>query len=73
MSEGHDTATPQCSCIMRLTTWNLRNGAGRNVWPELAADLVFFQEADTPPKGDGVVWQRLPGERSGQEDGKRVR
>jgi endonuclease/exonuclease/phosphatase family metal-dependent hydrolase len=31
----------------------------------MAADLVFLQEADTPPKGDGVVWQRVPGERWG--------
>ena len=50
---------------MRLVTWNLRNGAGREVWPELAADLVFLQEADAAPQGDGGVWQRMPGERWG--------
>ena len=58
---------------MRLSTWNLRNGADRDVWPQLAADLVFLQEADAAPQGDSVVWQRVPGKRSGQEDGKRVR
>ena len=50
---------------MRLVTWNLRNGAGREVWPEVAADLVFLQEADAAPQGDGGVWQRVPGERWG--------
>lgn len=50
---------------MRLTTWNLRNGAAREVGPQLTADLVFLQEADTAPQGDGVVWQRVPGERWG--------
>ena len=50
---------------MRLITWNLRNVAGREVWPELAADLVFLQEADAAPQGDGGVWQRVPGERWG--------
>ena len=50
---------------MRLTTWNLRNGAGRDVWPQLAAHLVFLQEASELPQGDSVVWQRVPGERWG--------
>jgi endonuclease/exonuclease/phosphatase family metal-dependent hydrolase len=50
---------------MRLVTWIMRNGAGRDVWPELAADFVFLQEADAAPQGDGVVWQRVPGERWG--------
>ncbi len=58
---------------MRLITWNLRNGAGREVWPQLTADLVLLQESDAAPQGDGILWQRVPGERSGQEDGKRVR
>ena len=50
---------------MRLVTWNVLKGKGREVWPQLAADLVFLQEADAAPQGDSVVWQRVPGERWG--------
>jgi len=50
---------------MRLVTWNLRNGAGRHLWPRLQADLqadiVFLQEADAAPDGPGVLWRQVPG------------
>lgn len=50
---------------MQLVTWNLHNGDGRQVWPrlqaELAADIVFLQEADEAPEGAGVTWQKVPG------------
>lgn len=49
---------------MRLVTWNLRNGAGRPLWPRLHADLQadigFLQESDAAPDGPNVLWRKVP-------------
>lgn len=50
---------------MRLVTWNLRNGAGRPLWPRLQADIQadigFLQESDATPDGANVLWRQVPG------------
>lgn len=49
---------------MRLVTWNLRNGAGRPLWPslqaELQADIGFLQESDAAPDGANVLYRKVP-------------
>ena len=49
---------------MRLVTWNLRNGAGRPLWPRLQAkvqaDIGFVQESDSAPDGAHVLWRKVP-------------
>ena len=49
---------------MRIVTWNLRNGAGGDVWPhlkaELQADIVLLQEVTKVPTHDGAVWAKVP-------------
>lgn len=54
---------------MRLLTWNVRNGAGRGIWQQLMeevkADIVFLQELDVAPAGEGMAWETVPSARWG--------